>query len=453
MLFQKTSTTGDTVNRIEESEAEGGAVSADIADSLKSAFTAVMPTVIEAAENGGAVAIANGDAASLASSLVSSAASAFGDTSNAKAAGVKKPVRDPLKAAFSAKGPPEKSAFITNPTRGGLDSLGLFSEGENGAVELNRTKAVQMAAVAGRMGTPPPSTDKELKALQKKAGLAVAETAASESFSSIKAEDIQWNGPSLDAPGVSADDIVSFAKFAAGQAGNALGGDTASILASGFDATLPKLADSLGNAIPNLPTDFDPNTLDMIKRVGSSLLGIAQDTFCGGNYTDYSNQQNLFNGLAGHLADQGIVCALISFLNSGRANGSTRNVLRGKADGISRRGMASMLGVVADAVGPGTVGNAVGLSANLIRKGTLDTYDISAISTTLDTLSVEATDIFSGEGETSGDKIVWNTKRISESDPATVDALLGAPITKMTKRTSPVKPESIKWNSPAGISI
>lgn len=425
---------------------ESGSTSSSILDSFTSGFQTVGEVLGETLEEGGAAAIVNSDPASFATALAQTSISAFNaNSANASASNVKTPVRDPIKSALSQQSPTDSNAIITNPTRGTHDSLNI-GQTTTSTDQLDAARFSQITALAERFGQSTPTSDADLTSLMKQVTSVAKEANITESFGSI--EGTPW----LDPENIPVDldtydeDIAEFAKFASSQIrATGLGGvQLNEMLATGFTEGLPKLADAFGEAIPNLPIDIDPDMLSMIKSVGKSVLGIATDVMCG-NATSYANNQNLFNSLLGLSANQGILCALMGFLSSGRANASSYNILRGQAMGVSTKGMANMVFAISEAVGPGTLGNGLTLAGNLIKKGTIDTYDITAIEDAMDSLSVEAQELFTLEGESFDDSPIWDANRLGAADPATADTLLQDDMSKFVNRSEPVEIETLPW--------
>lgn len=400
---------------------------------------------------GGAAGIANGDATSAAAAANTALSEKLG-SNVAKPSEVKAPIRDPIKAAFASKGSPNANGFITNPIRGTTDDLNIGQDNTS-ADNLDSVLSKDLMTLAERLGTPTPTNDQELSALQAKAGEVVGAMSRASTFETLpEPGTLLTPPPPISGSTSTSSDAESFARFIGQQVqgrGLLAGVDDSVVgmLAEGFTTGLPALADAAGDAIGNLPVDVSPEVLTLIKDVGATAFSLATDAYCSGA-TPFANRQNLFNSIVGLTARQGILCALAGFLaETSLMHSSTKSVLRSTMDEVSSKGMASIVDVLADAVGPGTLSNSMGIASNLIRKGVIDEYDVTAIDGALTTLSVDIQGIVQDDfGE--GADTVWSVDTIQQADASTLDTLLGSETVKLTDRSTPIQVEG--WNPADG---
>lgn len=392
---------------------------------------------VTASDTSTAASIANGDAAAAATAVNNLLASSLAQNS-AKNGTVKTGVRDPLKSAFSGKKSPTTQGFMIDPTTGSVNDLNL-SDSLSGDL-IDRAQLDQLVTLASRFGVDTPSTDGDLSSLMGKAGDAVRSTMLDGTFTDMGGIEPPANLPEIDTSDFD-EELAVFADFATktlrgeGITSTAMISD---IVNKGFTEGLSAVTDAAGDLIADLPGTIDPDLLNALKKVGASIFDLATDSLCG-NYYPFRSRQNLFNGLVGLTAREGILCALATFLtHANSSHSSTLGVLRSSATTAANRGMANIVFTIAEHVGPGSLKDGLGLAEGLIRKGVVDEFDVPAIEAALDSLNVDAIEMVSDTPAGFG-MVIWDEGKVSAADGSTIDALTGESISHFTDRSEEIE--------------
>lgn len=407
---------------------------------LTAALNGLSATTLEATST--AAGIANGSAATAAAAVSATLATKLGiNSTDSRTAQLKAPVRDPIKAAFANRSPTAAKAFITDPTRGTLNDLdlGLVNDA---ADKLSRANTKELQTLATRLGDAMPINDQQMSELLGRAGQLVGSQSTDRVFGTSLLADVADRSQAAVSSAASAIDLAEaerYGRFAATQLGvtGSVGQAVTAELTRTFTAGLPALADVAGDAIANLPITVNPDHLNLIKTVGKQAFSLATDAYCN-NAVPFGSMQNLFNGLLGLAARNGILCALANMLDDGRADHySAYHTLRGTLQDAAGQGLAGVVEVIGDKISGGTVAARTDLSRQLIQKGH-DDYDATTIGDVLDIFDLTGQDLVS-EPSSDANYRYWQVDQIQAADRPTLDTLLSdATIARMADRSNPI---------------
>ena len=392
------------------------------------------------------ITLANADADSFMSDGAASAKNAF--NSKSSNAG---PISDPIKSSFSSSSSGSASSFILNPTKGTVDNLDIGIR-ESNLVFQSPEQKKYIDNVASKLNTAKPVTSNDVDSILEKATATISKNKLTELYGNLEGK-INDTRPFNDIADVShAKDLNAFQEYLDKTLPNITRSDSSIIntIKKSFTSGLPKLADKHGKPVGSLPTDMDPNVLEKIKDIGLKLfknnaLSKACDTAI-----NYSDRQNMFNGLISMSMKVGAGCTLLALLeNTLFANDHTKALVRDSVNKAASKGFLEAVSISIDYVGAGTVPHPADVVKKIFSK-TLKS-DTSSKATKLsiaNDLNVKFKDVYVFDKTLNDLNFdIIDTSLIKESNSDLVDSFNGNSISKLTQNTRPIEiPQTIIYD-------